>query len=571
MKKIFLTLRYMIPAITLLFVIISFVIGYFITSEIIINQSIENNQNKLKDRLNFLQGIVEDYNNKNNTLQIQRLISSIASEPDIKGIQYVDPKGIIVASNHYDEINSTWSDPENIVKLNNIQNSILEKHAHVILNKKNHILLGFTHICKKSNSLFRTSNCGFLYFRINLRYDIKNEKENIFYYTSFVGMGLLIGAILLNLALSKLITSRTSKINHYLNRFSAGERDFNIPLSGKDEISQMSHTINKLLQLISKSEKELQSKEESLRAVVNTMIDGLITINDRGIIQSFNPAAENLFGYTQSETIGQNVNILMSEPNKSQHDNYIHRYLTTNQAKIIGIGREIEALRKDGTTFPAHLGVSKMIINGQIFFTGIIRDISKEKNLENILIDVNEQLKLRNEELVEISITDPLTGLYNRRFFDMKLQEELHRSLRQKTSLSLILCDIDYFKLYNDHYGHQEGDECLRFVSQLIKRTFRRSGEVPARYGGEEFSIILPNLSQDEAFEIANTLRNLINTSKLPHEKSKVADHVTLSMGISTYTPSPDESEPITPKELINLADENLYLAKERGRNQIVS
>jgi PAS domain S-box-containing protein len=143
-----------------------------------------------------------------------------------------------------------------------------------------------------------------------------------------------------------------------------------------------------------RAENELRQAEERMRSVVDHVVDGIITIDEHGAIESFNPAAEKLFGYRRGEVIGRNVKHLMPEPFHSQHDDYLQSYLTTGQAKIIGIGREVVGRRNDGSTFPMELAVSTFQIGSQRFFTGIVRDVTDRKQLE-------DELRLRVEELAE--------------------------------------------------------------------------------------------------------------------------------------------------------------------------
>lgn len=166
--------------------------------------------------------------------------------------------------------------------------------------------------------------------------------------------------------------------------------------------------------------------------------------------------------------------------------------------------------------------------------------------------------------LEELSITDELTGLHNRRFFNENLHTEWSRGIRSQEPLSFILLDIDYFKQYNDTYGHTPGDECLKSVSQVLQHSLLRSSDMATRYGGEEFGLLLPNTTLDGAFQIASRIRSAIERMNIPHNTNKVATHITLSDGIACLTPTSE----VNPSELVALADEALYKAKEQGRNR---
>jgi two-component system, cell cycle response regulator len=175
-----------------------------------------------------------------------------------------------------------------------------------------------------------------------------------------------------------------------------------------------------------------------------------------------------------------------------------------------------------------------------------------------------EALRQANEELQRLVNLDGLTQIANRRYFDEVLQQEWKRLKREQSPLSLILCDIDFFKSYNDYYGHQAGDDCLKQVAQAIDSSVSRPADLVARYGGEEFGIILPNTTDEGALYIATQIQVTIENLKILHRCSKVSSIVTLSMGIATLIPTPESS----PENLIALADRALYAAKAEGRNR---
>lgn len=183
------------------------------------------------------------------------------------------------------------------------------------------------------------------------------------------------------------------------------------------------------------------------------------------------------------------------------------------------------------------------------------------------LTSSNKQLEALNKRLEAISTVDSLTNLSNRRYFDDALQRELLRAQRAKTSISLILLDIDFFKQYNDEYGHLAGDNCLRLISTVLQENVKRPGDMAARYGGEEFCIIMPDTDQNGALNLADQIKNEVESLNIPHGKSRIANHVTVSMGTATTVPGLH----VTTNMLINAADKALYIAKKDGRNVIRS
>lgn len=159
---------------------------------------------------------------------------------------------------------------------------------------------------------------------------------------------------------------------------------------------------------------------------------------------------------------------------------------------------------------------------------------------------------------------DVLTGIPNRRSFSERMLEEFNRSRRDKYPLSVLMCDIDHFKSYNDTYGHQAGDKCLERVAQVIEKETRRPGDFCARYGGEEFIVILPNTNQGGALQVAERIRENVQGMNIPHQESSPVPSVTISAGVATT-----DEHTLSPEELLNHADQSLYRAKERGRNRV--
>ena len=311
------------------------------------------------------------------------------------------------------------------------------------------------------------------------------------------------------------------------------------------------------------TENLVKQNEERLRAVLDNVLESIVTIDRRGVVQSINPPTSEMFGYEAEEIIGQNVKMLMPEPHRNEHDQYLENYHSTGSAKIIGIGREVEGRHKDGTLFPLELSVTEISTGGESLFVGVLRDITERKKHESELQRARSDLQRANEKLLEQARTDVLTGLANRRHFDESLDREIRHAGRVADApLSLILCDIDHFKLYNDHYGHIEGDECLRQVASVIQSVFKRAGDLVARYGGEEFAIIVPATN---AAAIAERLRKAVWDSLIPHSKSKTSDRLTLSIGVATL----DSGKPIAAQQFTALADEALYKAKALGRNHV--
>ncbi len=205
--------------------------------------------------------------------------------------------------------------------------------------------------------------------------------------------------------------------------------------------------------------------------------------------------------------------------------------------------------------------ISVIFILFTTFYINLI--IQRNKQVERKVQQRTKELNKANEKLKEISRTDSLTNIANRRFFNEVIHTEWYRAIREKTTISLMLIDVDYFKLFNDKYGHIQGDDCLKKVAMCLKTSLNRSSDFLARYGGEEFVVILPNTN--DANIVAQACRKNIENLKIEHELSEVSKYVTISIGITSISPNVNSS--LT--NFINQADKALYEAKAKGRNCI--
>ncbi|MBB6482664.1 GGDEF domain-containing protein [Spirochaeta isovalerica] len=279
--------------------------------------------------------------------------------------------------------------------------------------------------------------------------------------------------------------------------------------------------------------------------------DGIFLTDEKGIVLSINRGFEKMTGLSRDQIVGKKLSGFFEEISSSDsNDNF--------DALIRG---------SEGKSLDVHVAQNPVVIDGEFKgHQGIARDVTERKALERELKEVNAHL----EALVHL---DGLTGVNNRRYFDSAFQTEMKRAARAGEPLSLLLIDIDFFKLYNDGYGHQAGDDCLRKVAQLLKDSLKRAGDVVARYGGEEFVVILPSTNRENSEKVAGFLINAVRAAAIPHEYSKVEKIVTISMGVASCpileNPRKDNfrSDAMC-KNLIVRADEALYEAKKNGRNQ---
>ena len=220
------------------------------------------------------------------------------------------------------------------------------------------------------------------------------------------------------------------------------------------------------------------------------------------------------------------------------------------------LDRAIEAGGDDYLIKP----VSFVVLNAKI------RALQRIETMRNKLLDMSRELAAANRELEKLSRQDGLTGIANRRYFDSYLLAEVRRAARDRQPLSLILADVDHFKAFNDRFGHQAGDDCLRQVAAALNSVGRRPADLVARYGGEEFAMVLPGTVLDGAVEVAQAMSRGIADLGITHARSGPSQNVTLSLGIVSLIPDRDT----TPEDLIQRADQALYQAKQQGRDRFV-
>jgi diguanylate cyclase (GGDEF)-like protein/putative nucleotidyltransferase with HDIG domain len=301
-----------------------------------------------------------------------------------------------------------------------------------------------------------------------------------------------------------------------------------------------------------KHERSLSDKKSRLLNVVLSNADGMVIVDSRSIVRFVNPSAEALFERTSSQFIGQKFVPPLSPSGTTEHT----------------------LIRRSGEKSVVEIRSVAIRWDGDEAFLLSIRDITRrkaaEKQLESAMSDLKfalasekvllEELDKRNKELIELSITDGLTGLYNHRFIQERFEFEFKRIKRYGGFLSCMMIDIDHFKSINDTYGHQFGDYVLREIGGIIRHKSREV-DICARYGGEEFMVIT-NVILEYAMKFATKLHAAVDTHQFRCEDKVV--HITVSIGLAEYT---DDLK--TRHELIERADEALYQAKEDGRNLI--
>jgi len=308
--------------------------------------------------------------------------------------------------------------------------------------------------------------------------------------------------------------------------------------------------------------KEFKESEEKFRTIFESSSDALILLNRTNFIDC-NEAALNMFLCEDKDDFLNSLHSDWSAAIQEEKMGTQEHQLKKKMAQAFRKGElayEWNYVRRNGDIFPAEVLLTSIYMNEEKVLQGTIRDISERKKAQEDLIALNDELE-------RLSFLDGLTGIANRRMFDSTFEREWSHAQRNHKPLSLIFIDIDFFKQYNDFYGHIQGDICLKIVSKTLSSIFKRTVDLLARYGGEEFVIILPNTEIRHAKMLAQTCRNKIIQEKIAHEPSDIHEFLTISIGVNTIVPK----ALIEPSSFIDSTDKLLYQAKNKGRNRVES
>lgn len=300
---------------------------------------------------------------------------------------------------------------------------------------------------------------------------------------------------------------------------------------------------------LKKIQKVLEKTNQDFMRYIKIIDEHVITSSTdlNGKITYVSKAFSEVSGYTKNELLGKKDNIL-------RHPD-IAKDIESEVWTTVLIGKtwqgEIKNLKKDGSSYWVYAYISPMYDDSDniIGYTAIRHDITDKKRIE------------------ELSITDELTKLYNRRYFNQIFEKEFNRAKRDKKIIAFLILDVDNFKKYNDTYGHQSGDEVLMIVGKVLRDSFQRSSDFTFRLGGEEFGVLMSVNSEEDVETLAENLRFSLENQKIEHSKNPPANVITASIGLKIVNFEKDNNLNI--ETIYKLADEALYLAKESGRNQI--
>jgi diguanylate cyclase (GGDEF)-like protein len=306
---------------------------------------------------------------------------------------------------------------------------------------------------------------------------------------------------------------------------------------------------------------------EMLESVLGAMNVGAVVLDHAHRVVLWNRWMEQHSGLAADQVLGQDLFCLFPQLRGKRIDGAVQQALRNNLSSVLSqtlhktplplypcgaAGTSAAPLQQAVTVTPLAVGGMERHCLVQI------ADVSVAVNRERLLRD--QALELRSQ-----TFSDGLTGVANRRHFDVAVEQEVRRAKRTGTPLSLLMIDIDYFKDYNDHYGHQHGDDTLIRVASTLAGVLQRPRDLLARYGGEEFAAILPELDNARSIELAQAMRRKIAGLCIPHARGRAARHVTVSIGVASKT----AAQQVEVTDLIGAADRALYVAKRAGRDRV--
>jgi len=332
-----------------------------------------------------------------------------------------------------------------------------------------------------------------------------------------------------------------ANITHALKAEAEGIKDIVVPTTHTVETQNLVSAFDYL-------RRQVHTRQQRLETILDNAAEGIITFDADGIIESFNQAAERLFGYAEEDVVGKDLSLIIPPHTREKRQDYLKHFIRTEIQHLIGHEGELTGRHKDGATFPMALKISAMTLDGKELYTGLVADISERKAML--------------EHLKNMAEHDGLTGLYNRSYFQQELERVVERVKRTGgMCCSVLYLDLDNFKYINDTLGHAAGDRLIIEVARILQKRARKS-DLIARFGGDEFTVLLFDTTPILANKIAESFRTKLTEYTFRHSGEQV--DIGCSIGVTTISPQTP-----TAVSVLSQADLACHLAKRGGRNRV--
>ncbi|MDP2759189.1 MAG: EAL domain-containing protein [Sideroxyarcus sp.] len=367
------------------------------------------------------------------------------------------------------------------------------------------------------------------------------------------GISLLVFLLVVYLSVSiyYAIIGNIRVLTSSLRRFAEGDLSVRVRLAANDELSQVGTSFNEMTQQFSALMATHREDEDRLRATIDTAMDAVVKMSDRGVITDWNKQAEKIFGWSREEALGRILAETIIPPQyRAAHAEGLQRFLRSGEESMLNARIQVSGLHRDGHEFPAELSIAPIKLGdpvaGHYEFSAFIRDITEQKASEDLIWNQAN--------------FDSLTGLPNRRMFLDRLTQDVRKVHRAGLKTALLFIDLDKFKEVNDTLGHSMGDILLKEAARRISSCVREADTV-ARLGGDEFTVILTGLK--EVGSVDRVAENILQHLAEPFQLQNEIAYVSASIGITLY---PDDAVEI--EDMLKNADQAMYVAKNRGRNR---
>lgn len=355
---------------------------------------------------------------------------------------------------------------------------------------------------------------------------------------ALVGIAAIVGWLLL---FEYSIRQPVARITGALKAEAEGSRQVTVPPTWTQETGNLVSAFDHM-------RRQVHARQQRLETILDNAAEGIITFDADGHIESFNKAAEKLFGYAQEEVLGKDLRLILPPQTRESREDYLKHFIRTEIRRLIGHEGEVTGRHKDGATFPMALKISAMMLEGKQLYTGLVADISERKAMV--------------ENLKNMAEHDGLTGLYNRSYFQQELERVVERVKRAGgICCSLLYIDLDNFKYINDTLGHAAGDRLIIEVSAILNKRARKS-DLIARIGGDEFTVLLFDTTPKLSVQVAESFRARLADYLFKHSGEQI--DIGCSIGVTSISPGTASAA-----EVLSQADLACHLAKRGGRNRV--